>query len=39
MEHAILHLLEIRDVEEVPPDQRRQGFYSILFMVPKRSWD
>lgn len=37
MAAAISHLLDIKAIELVPPDQRRLGFYSRLFLVPKSS--
>ncbi|XP_070805019.1 uncharacterized protein [Pituophis catenifer annectens] len=37
MNQAVQHLLQIHAIEEVPHDQWKQGYYSILFVVPKRS--
>lgn len=38
METAIQHLLDIWVIQPVPEDKQRQGFYSILFVVPKALW-
>lgn len=35
MDLSIQHLLDIQAIQLVPQDQHGQGFYSILFMVPK----
>lgn len=37
MEAEILHLLSIRAIEPVPPEHQGSGFYSILFLVQKKS--
>lgn len=37
MSAEISHLLNIKAIEQVPPNQHRRGFYSVLFLVPKSS--
>ncbi|XP_039222273.1 serine/threonine-protein kinase NIM1 isoform X1 [Crotalus tigris] len=39
MSEAISHLSQIWAIEPVPEDQKRWGFYSTLFVVPKSSGD
>lgn len=37
MDAEIQHLLDICTIEPVPVEQRGTGFYSLLFLVAKRS--
>lgn len=37
MEAELCHLLAIQAVEPVPPEHRGSGFYSIIFLVQKKS--
>lgn len=35
MDSAVQHLLSIRAIQQMPVDQIGQGFYSLVFLVPK----